>query len=87
MFTLIEYPVGVVVEAVVLSRGLHRLRVAVPGLSDALELIECGPDWVTEDGQKIAIGFLQSDVCEAAVVSPREPALAVRAAGSWAILS
>jgi hypothetical protein len=85
MFTLIEYPVGVVVEAVVLSRGLHRLRVAVPGLSDALELIECGQDWITEDGQKVAIGFLQADVCEAEAVFPHQPALVFRAAGSWAI--
>jgi hypothetical protein len=84
MYTLIEYPIGVIVEAVVLSTQLNRLRVAVAGLPDVLEVTESGHEWVTEDGQKIAIGFLQYDADEAVAVLPHEPALAVRTAGSSA---
>jgi hypothetical protein len=83
MYTLIEYPIGVIVEAVVLSTGLNRMRVAVAGLPDALELTESGHGWVTEEGREIAIGFLQYDACEAAAVFPHEPVLALRAAGSF----
>ncbi|MEI9973380.1 MAG: hypothetical protein WDO73_15860 [Ignavibacteriota bacterium] len=59
MYTLIEYPVGVVVEAVVLSMEQNRLRAVVAGFSDALEFARSGDDWVTEGGQKIEVGFLQ----------------------------
>jgi hypothetical protein len=81
MYTLIEYPVGVIVEAVVLSTERNRLRVAVAGHSDVLELTESGREWVTEEGQKVVVGFLQYNAGEAAVF-PYEAALAVRAAGS-----
>ena len=84
MYALIEYPVGVIVEAVVLSTELNRLRVAVAGLPDVLEVTESGLEWVTEEGQKIAVGFIQYDACEAVAVFPHELALAVRAAGSCA---
>ena len=84
MYTLIEYPVGVIVEGVVLSMDLNRLRVAVAGFSDALEFTQSGLGWVTEAGQKIGIGFLQYGDREAASVSPPGLALAARAAVSYA---
>ena len=52
MYTLIEYPVGVVVEAVVLSMETNRLRVAVAGFSDALEFVRSGLEWVTEGARE-----------------------------------
>jgi len=80
MFILIEYPVGVVVEAVVLSIEPNRLRVAVAGFSDAVEFTRSGLEWVTERGQKIDLGFLQFKVFEAAAVFPSGRALAACAA-------
>jgi hypothetical protein len=80
MYTLIEYPVGVIVEAVVLLAELDRLRVAVAGLPDVLELLRSGDGWTTEDGQKIAVGFLQYNVSETAAFFTHETALAARGA-------
>jgi hypothetical protein len=79
MYILIEFPGGAVVEAVVLSMEPSRLRVAAAGFSDALEVTQSGLEWVTDEGQKIDIGFLRYGVCEAAAVFP--PRLAF-AAGS-----
>ena len=79
MYTLIEYPVGIVVEAVVLSMEQNRLRVAVASFSDALEFTRSGLDWVTEGGQKIDFGFLQFAASEIRTVLP--PAGLTLAAG------
>jgi len=84
MYTLIEYPVGVIVEAVVLSMEPNRLRVAAAGFPDTLELIQSGLEWVTEEGQKVEVGFLQYGACEAAAVFPPGVALPARAAASCA---
>jgi hypothetical protein len=84
MYTLIEYPSGVIVEAVVLSSGLNLLRIAMAGFQDVLELTASGNDWVTEEGQKVAVVFLQGDACEAVAVVPSARKLPARAAGSWA---
>jgi hypothetical protein len=70
MCILIEYPVGVVVEAVVLSIETNRLRVAAAGFSDALAFTRSDVGWVTEGGQKIELGFLQFGSDEVAVVFP-----------------
>jgi hypothetical protein len=80
MYTLIEYPVGVVVEAAVLSMEPNRLRVVVAGFSDSLEFTKSGLDWVTEGGQRIDVGFLQFRASEAAAVFP--PAGLALAAGA-----
>jgi hypothetical protein len=76
MYILIEFPDEVVVEAVVLSMEPNRLRVAAAGLSDATEVTQSGLEWVTEEGRKIEIGFLQYGVSDAAAAFP---ALALRA--------
>ena len=84
MCILIEYPVGVVVEAVVLSIEPNRLRVAVAGFPDALEFTRSALGWVTEGGQKIDLGFLQFGASEvAAVFPPAGLALAAGAAASY----
>jgi len=84
MYTLIEYPMGVIVEAAVLSMEPGRLRVAVAGGSDALEFTASGLQWVTEEGRNVAVAFLQYDTGEAVAGFPHGPALAARCAGSWA---
>lgn len=70
MYTLIEHPVGVFGEAVVLSMELNRLRLTAPGFSDVLEFTQAGNEWVNEEGQKIEIVFLQLGTGEAGAVIP-----------------
>jgi hypothetical protein len=78
MFTLIEFPVGVIVEAFVLSAGQDRMRVAIAGLPDAMELRRAGAGWITEDAESVSFGFLQRDAAPAVNALPREaPAVAV----------
>jgi hypothetical protein len=83
MYTLIEYPVGIVVEAVVLSMETNRLRVAAAGFSDALEFTGSGLDWVTEGGQKVDFGFLQFGAGDARTVPPPGLTLAAGASASY----
>jgi hypothetical protein len=84
MYTLIEYPAGIVVEAVVLSMETNRLRVAAAGFSDALEFTGSGLDWVTEGGQKVDFGFLRFGAGEARIVPPAAGlTLAAGAAASY----
>jgi hypothetical protein len=80
MYTLIEYPIGLAVEAFVLSMDEEHLRVTAAGFSDVLEFTKSGEEWLTEEGQRIEIGFLQCSVTEAAPVFPASLALAVGAA-------
>ncbi len=82
MYTLIEYPIGIITEAVVLSMEQKRLRVAAAGFSDVLELTQVGHEWVTEQGQRIEVGFLQFALREATPVFPPGVALAARAAAT-----
>ena len=85
MYALIEYPAGVVVEAVVLAMGWYRMRVVAAGFPDTLELRRCGPDWLTEAGEKVTFQFLLSKAPEVEAVALPVPALVARAAGSYAI--
>jgi hypothetical protein len=86
MYTLIEYPVGIIVEAVVLSMEKNRLRVAAPGFSDALEFTSSGNRWITDEGQEADVLFLEYGAVEASAVSPSAGlALAVGAAAPGVI--
>jgi hypothetical protein len=85
MYTLIEYPAGVIVEAIVLAMGQSRVRVVASGLPDTIELSRSGQDWFTEAGQKVTFEFLMSKAPELETVDLPVPALATRAAGSYAI--
>jgi hypothetical protein len=84
MHIVIEYPIGIILEAVVLSMEPNRLRVAAPGFPDVLELSRSGLEWFMENGQKIEIGFLQYTASEAAAIFPPKLALGARAAASYA---
>jgi len=46
MHMLIRYPVGIIVEAVVLAKGRDRMRVAVAGFPDTIELRRSGSQWL-----------------------------------------
>jgi hypothetical protein len=85
MYVLIEYPAGVIAEAVVLSMGRNRVRVAVAGFPDTLELRRSGEDWLTGTGQKVTFEFLLSQAPAVETVALPVPALVARAAGSYAI--
>jgi len=61
MYLLIRYPVGIVVEGVVLAKGKNRMRVAAAGFPDAIELQRCGPQWFAATRQPVEFDFLMSD--------------------------
>ncbi len=83
MYTLVEFPGGVTLEAVVLSMDRRRARIAAAGFLDTLELRRSGADWLTETGQKVRFSFLLSEAIEVETVALPTPALAARAAGSY----
>ena len=85
IYTLIEYPAGVIVEAVVLSMGRKRARIAAAGFPDTLELRRSGEDWLSETGQKVTFEFLLSEAPEVETVALPVPALVARATGAYAI--
>jgi hypothetical protein len=60
MYILIRYPVGIIVEGVVLARGPNRLRVAAAGIEDTIELKRSGKEWFTETRQPVEFDFLMS---------------------------
>lgn len=80
MYTLISYPVGILIEGVILSRTRDRMRVAVAGMPDALELRRIGNNWLTDSGEKIQFEFVAAESPAAGVVA--SPGLLVRNAGS-----
>lgn len=79
MYMLIRYPVGIIVEAVVLAKGRNRMRVAAAGFPDAIELRRSGSQWVTANRQPVEFDFLMSSAahsCE--TVSISSPACVAR---------
>jgi hypothetical protein len=60
MYVLFRYPVGVIVEGVVLANGRNRMRVVAPGFADAIELKRSGTNWITSDRECVAIEFIMS---------------------------
>ncbi len=58
MHTILRYPDGKRVYALLLAREDTRLRMMVPGKSDTLELRKLPEKWVDEDGARISIEAL-----------------------------
>jgi len=58
MYTLIRLLDGSVMEAVVLAKTQSRMRLAVAGLNDAVELRHCQMDWLDESNEPVEFGFL-----------------------------
>jgi|SRR5580704_9807554 hypothetical protein len=61
MYMLIRYPVGIIVEAVVLAKGRDRLRVAAAGFPDTIELRRSGSQWFAPNREPIEFEFLMPD--------------------------
>jgi hypothetical protein len=85
MYLLIRYPVGIVVEAVLLANGKDRLRIAAAGFPDAIELRRSGQQWLTADREPVEFEFLMSNTHQAVGVSSPKQLSVARAAGSAAI--
>ena len=58
MYSLMSVAAGMVLEAVIVHRTRNRMRVIVPGFSDALELRRSGQAWFTEVGEPVEFEFL-----------------------------
>ena len=61
MYLLIRYPGGVIAEGAVLATGRNRLRVAVAGLPDTIELKRASSGWVAAGHMPVEFDFLMSD--------------------------
>ena len=79
MYTLIRYPVGIIVEAVVLFNRKNRMRVAAAGFPDAIEFRRSGTQWVTENREPVEFDFLLSNSHPGASVSQSGTASIARA--------
>ena len=84
MYLLIKYPVGIIVEGVVLAKGRNRMRVAAAGFPDTIELRRSGPQWFTASRQPVEFDFLMSPAHQAERVSSARPVRVASAAGSAA---
>jgi hypothetical protein len=84
MYLLIKYPVGIIVEAVVLARGRDRMRVATAGFPDTVELKRSGSQWFTATRQPVEFEFLMSSANTGERVSSLKPAFRTGMAGSVA---
>ena len=80
MYTLISYPAGVIIEAVIVSRTEDRMRVVAAGLPDALELRRSDQNWLMESGEAIQFEFLAADSAMAREV--QRPVEIARTAGA-----
>ena len=62
MYMVIRFAGGIVIEAVVLAKGRDRLRLAVAGFLDTVELRRVGARWFTADREPVEFDFLMSNV-------------------------
>ena len=82
MYLLIRYPVGAIVEGVVLAHQKNRMRVAAAGFPDTIELRRSGNQWHTSDRQPVEFDFLMSTTYQAESLSAATPARVASASGS-----
>jgi len=61
MYLLIRYPGEIIVEGVVLARGVNQLRVVAAAFPDTIELKRTGTAWFAADGVQVEFDFLMSD--------------------------
>ncbi|MGA2119904.1 MAG: hypothetical protein ABSH56_34830 [Bryobacteraceae bacterium] len=77
----IRFPIGIIIEAVLLARRKNRMRVAIAGFEDAIELRRSGARWFTAAAQPVEFDFLMSGAHQSESVPASTPARAARAAG------
>jgi len=82
MYLLIRYPVGAIVEGVVLAHQKNRMRVAAAGFPDTIELKRSGNQWYTSDRERVEFDFLMSTTHQEESLSSATPARVASAAGS-----
>jgi hypothetical protein len=85
MYLLIRYPVGIIVEGVILAKGRNRMRVAAAGFPDAIELRRTGSQWFAETSQPVEFDFCMSNAPrgeKVSVIRPTSVAWAARAAAT-----
>jgi len=58
MYTILIFPQGKRVEAVILSAGDDRMRVAISGRNDVTELQKIDGRWMSEGGTPVELGAL-----------------------------
>ena len=58
MYTVLIYPGGRRADAVLLSCGGDRLRLAIAGRTDTTELVNIGGNWISENGTPVEFGAL-----------------------------
>jgi len=85
MYLLIRYPSDILVEAVALAKGKNRIRVAIAGFPDTLELRRSGEHWFTETGQLVEFEFLMTDSPITEAAPPGKAARGSSAARSAAL--
>ena len=85
MYLLVRYPVGVIVEAVVLAKGRNRMRVAAAGFADVIELKCSGSQWFAATRQPVELDFLCSDARSSESVSSSGTGRVASAVGSTAV--
>ena len=79
MYMLIRYPVGIIVEAVVLAVRKNRMRVAAAGFPDTIELRRSGAQWFTATRQPVEFDFLMPSAHQGVSASSSRPAFIARA--------
>jgi len=82
MYLLIRFPVGIIVEGVLLAKGRNRMRVVAAGFPDTIELRRSGLQWFTTTRQPVEFDFLMSNSHPGERVSSPTPGRVARAAGS-----
>jgi hypothetical protein len=80
MYVLIRYPVGLIVEGIILAKGKYRMRVAAAGFADAIELRRSGSQWFTASVEPVEFDFLMSNASPRERVSSSRPVRVVSAA-------
>jgi hypothetical protein len=79
MYLLIRYPVGIIVQAIVLAKGRNRMRIAAAGFPDTMELRRSGSRWFTETREPVEFDFLMSSDYQSQTASNSTPAGVARA--------
>ena len=84
MYTIVTFPEGRQVDALLLSASPERLRVAIPGRGDVVELQRIGGQWTSDRGEPVELGaILTEDPAQTARVlsnaRPRTMAIGSRA--------
>jgi hypothetical protein len=85
MYLLIRYPVGAIVEGVILAHRKNRMRVAAAGFPDTIELRRSGQQWHTSTHEPVELDFMMSHFHQAEAVSLSRPARVASASGSSVI--